>query len=73
MIDAFFDDVPNGLSGLCGTKWTKNCDKMKNRRTEKTVRRSFINMGNTSEIAVKQRKQRKKAPKNRCFFDALEK
>ena len=41
---------------------------MKNRRTEKTVRRSFINMGNTSEIAVKQRKQMKKAPKNRCFF-----
>ena len=41
---------------------------MKNRRTEKTVRRSFINMGNTSRIAVKQRKQRKKAPIFRCFF-----
>ena len=35
---------------------------MKNRRTKKTVRRSFINMGNTSKIAVKQHKQRKKAP-----------
>ena len=56
MIDAFFDDVRNGLSGLCGTKWTKNCDKMKNRRTEKTVRRSSIYMGKASKIAVKQRK-----------------
>ena len=62
MIDAFFDDVQNGLRGLCGTKWTKNSATMKNRRTEKTVRRNFINMGNTSKIAVKQHKQRKKAP-----------
>lgn len=29
---------------------------MKKRRAEKTVRRSFINMGKASEIAVKQRK-----------------
>ena len=41
---------------------------MKNRRTEKTVRRSFIYMGKASKIAVKQHKQRKKAPKNRCLF-----
>lgn len=41
---------------------------MKKRRTEKTVRRSFIYMGKASKIAVKQRQQRKKAPKNRCFF-----
>ena len=41
---------------------------MKRRRTEKTVRRSFIYMEKASKIAVKQRKQRKKAPKNRCFF-----
>lgn len=33
----------------------KQC-KMKNRRTEKTVRRSFIYMGKASENAVKQRK-----------------
>ena len=30
---------------------------MKNRRTEKTVRRSFIYMGKTSKIAVKQRQK----------------
>ena len=41
---------------------------MKNRRTEKTVRRNFIYIGKVSKIAVKQRKQRKKAPKNRCFL-----
>ena len=41
---------------------------MKKRRTEKTVRRSFIYMGKVSENAVKQRKYRKKAPKIRCFF-----
>ena len=29
---------------------------MKRRRTEKTVRRNFINMGNTSKNAVKLRK-----------------
>ena len=29
---------------------------MKSRRTEKTVRRSFINMRKVSKIAVKQRK-----------------
>ena len=29
---------------------------MKNRRTEKTVRSSFIYMGKASKIAVKQRK-----------------
>lgn len=29
---------------------------MKNRRTEKTVRRNFIYMGIASKIAVKQRK-----------------
>ena len=52
----FFDDVPNGLHGLCGTKWTKNGMKVKNRRTEKTVRRSFIYMGKESKIAVKQKR-----------------
>ncbi|HCK43111.1 MAG TPA: hypothetical protein DHW16_01730 [Ruminococcaceae bacterium] len=41
---------------------------MKNRRTEKTVRRSFIYMRKASKNAVKQRKQRKKAPKIRCFL-----
>ena len=41
---------------------------MKKQRTEKTVRRSFIYMVKTSKIAVKQRKQRKKAPKIRCFL-----
>ena len=41
---------------------------MKNRRTEKTVRRSFIYMEKASKIAVKQRKQMKKAPKIRCFL-----
>ena len=41
---------------------------MKNRRMEKTVDRNFINIENTGNIAVIQRKQRKKAPKNRCFF-----
>lgn len=51
----FFDDVPNGLRGLCGTKWTKNGVKMKKRRTEKTVRRSFIYMEKASKIAVKQK------------------
>ena len=35
---------------------------------EKTVDRNFINIENTGNIAVIQRKQRKKAPKNRCFF-----
>ncbi len=51
-----FDDVPNELHGLCGTKRTKNGVKMKKRCTEKTVRRSFIYMGKASKIAVKQRK-----------------
>ena len=51
----FFDDVPNGLSGLYGTKWTKNGAKMENRRTEKTVRRRFIYMEKASKIAVKQK------------------
>ena len=51
----FFDDVPNGLRGLCGTKWTNNGVKMKKRRTEKTVRRSFIYMEKASKIAVKQK------------------
>ena len=51
----FFDDVPNKLHGLCGTKWTKNGVKMKKRRTEKTVRRNFIYMGKASKIAVKQK------------------
>jgi len=41
---------------------------MKKRRTEKTMRRSFIYMEKASKIAVKQRKQRKKAPKIRCFL-----
>ena len=51
----FFDDVPNGLHGLCGTKWTRNDVKMKNRRTEKNVRRNFIYMEKASKIAVKQK------------------
>ena len=51
----FFDDVPNGLRGLCGTKWTKNGVKMKLRRTEKTVRRNFIYMEKASKNAVKQK------------------
>ena len=51
----FFDDVPNGLGGLCGTKWTENSVKMKIRRTEKTVRRNFIYMGKASKIGVKQK------------------
>ena len=41
---------------------------MKNRRTEKTVCRSFIYMGKVRKTAVNSRKQRKKAPKIRCFF-----
>ena len=41
---------------------------MKRRRTEKTVRRSFIYMEKASKIAVIQRKQRKKAPKNGAFY-----
>lgn len=64
----FFDDAPNKLCGLCGTKWTKNCATMKNRRTEKTVRRSFIKMRNTSKFAVKRRKQRKKHRKIGVFL-----
>ena len=51
----FFDDVPNELHGLCGTKWTENSAKMKNRRVGKTVRRSFIYMEKVSKIAVKQK------------------
>ena len=35
---------------------TENSAKMKNRRAEKTVRRSFIYMGKASKITVKQRK-----------------
>nr|DAM17426.1 MAG TPA: hypothetical protein [Caudoviricetes sp.] len=43
------------MGGLCGTKRAKNGVKMKKRRTEKTVRHSFIYMGKASEIAVKQK------------------
>lgn len=50
-----FDDVPNGLRELCGTKWTKNSVKTKRRRTEKTVCRSFIYMRKANENAVKQK------------------
>lgn len=49
-------------------KVNKNGVKMKNRRTEKTVRRSFIYIGKTSKNAVKQRKQRKKHRKFGAFF-----
>ena len=42
--------------------------KIKRRRTEKTVRRSFIYMEKASKIAVIQRKSRKKAPKNGAFY-----
>ena len=41
---------------------------MKKRRTEKTVRRSFIYVGKASKNGVNSRKYRKKAPKIRCFF-----
>ena len=46
----------------------KNGVKMKNRRTEKTVCRSFIYMEKASKIAVKQRKQRKKHRFFGAFF-----
>ena len=41
---------------------------MKKRRAEKTVRRSFIYVGKVNKIGVNSRKQRKKAPKIRCFL-----
>lgn len=55
MIDAFLMMYQTNCMDCVTQSEQKNGVKMKIRRTEKTVRRSFY-MGNTSKIAVKQRK-----------------
>lgn len=56
MIDAFLMMYQTDWVDCVAQSEQKNDVKMKNRRTEKTVRRSFIYMGKASKIAVKQRK-----------------
>lgn len=56
MIDAFLMMYQTNCMDCVTQSEQKNGVKMKIRRTEKTVRRSFIYMGKASKIAVKQRK-----------------
>lgn len=56
MIDAFLMMYQTDCMDCVTQSGQKNSAKIKNRRTEKTVRRCFINMGNTSKTAVKQKR-----------------
>mgnify|MGYP007035452965 CR=1 FL=1 len=56
MIDAFLMMYQTDWVNCVAQSEQKNGAKMKKRRTEKTVRRNFINMRKASKIAVKQRK-----------------
>ena len=55
MIDAFLMMYQTDCLDCMAQSEQKNGVKMKNRRTEKTVRRSFIYMRKASKIAVKRR------------------
>lgn len=55
MIDAFLMMYQTGCMDCVALSEQKNDEKMKKRRAEKTVRRSFIYMGKASKIAVKQK------------------
>lgn len=54
MIDAFLMMYQTDCMDCVALSEQKNDEKMKKRRMEKTVRRNFINMGNTSKIGIKQ-------------------
>lgn len=56
MIDAFLMMYQTDCVDCVAQSEQKNGAKIKLRRTEKTVRRSFIYMGKVSKIAVKRRK-----------------
>ena len=56
MIDAFLMMYQTDWVDCVAQSEQKNGAKMKNRRTEKTVRRSFIYMGKVSKTAVKQKR-----------------
>ncbi|UKI23791.1 MAG: hypothetical protein L6V88_05285 [Anaerotruncus sp.] len=56
MIDAFLMMYQTDWVDCVAQSEQKNGVKMKKRRTEKTVRRSFIYVGKVSRIAVNSRK-----------------
>ena len=56
MIDAFLMMYQTDCVDCVAQSEQKNAVKMKSRRTEKTVRRSFIYMGKASKIAVKHKR-----------------
>ena len=56
MIDAFLMMYQTDCVDCVAQSEQKFGVKMKNRRTKKTVRRSFIYMGKVSKTAVKRRK-----------------
>ena len=60
MIDAFLMMYQTDCVDCVAQSEQKNGVKMKKRRTEKTVRRSFIYMGKASENAVNKGKKHRK-------------